>query len=222
MLPDAPPQGSNAQLEAIPNWFVGYRRGQVIFAEGDPSSHMYQVVSGCVRLQVNTDEGTRQVVNFLFRGEMFGYAFDERWMSAEAVNDVVLRCWSISSILASANRTSDILIILARASDQQFGAAVHHLERVTHLSATDRLRWFFSGLASCDGLPKADTKIDLPMTHKDIADYLGLSAETLSRSLSELEGDGFLKRVGRRRFLLGSNAQRFRWRYPGTLQIEAP
>lgn len=222
MLPRAAAQKTNAQLEAIQNWFVGYRPGQVIFADGDPASHMYQIVSGCVRLQLNTNEGTRQVVNFLFRGEMFGYAFDERWMSAEAVNDVVLRCWSITSILASANRTSEIVVMLAKASDQQFGAAVRHLEKVTHLSAADRLRWFFSGLASCDGLTKVDARIDLPMTHKDIADYLGLSAETLSRSLNELESDGFLKRVGRRQFLLGPNAQRFRWRYPDTVQIDAP
>jgi CRP/FNR family transcriptional regulator, nitrogen fixation regulation protein len=219
MMPGALASKTNPQLEAIPNWFVGYRRGQVIFAEGDPATHMYQVMSGCVRLQLDTDDGSRQVVNFLFRGEMFGYAFDERWMSAEAVNDVVLRCWSINSILASANRTSDIVIMLAQASDQQFGAAVHHLEKVTHLSATDRLRWFFSALASCDGLTKADARIDLPMTHKDIADYLGLSAETFSRSLSELEGGGFLKRVGRRRFLLGSNAQRLKWRYPDMMRI---
>jgi len=145
-----------------------------------------RIFSGCVRLQVNGVDGGRQIISFLFKGELFGYAVGRRRIAAEAVTETVVRCWSISSILALGTRSPGLAIALVGVADRHFGDIAQHLQRVTHLSATDRLRWFFSGLVSCDGLRKGNGHLELPMTRRDIADFLGLTAETLSRSILEL------------------------------------
>ncbi|OYW12903.1 MAG: hypothetical protein B7X02_03225, partial [Rhodospirillales bacterium 12-54-5] len=185
-----------------PSWLATYQPGQTIFDEGDPASHMYRVESGCVRLQVNGVDGARQIISFLFRGELFGYAVGSRQIAAEAVNETVVRCWSVSSILALGTRRPEVAVELVRVADRQFGSVAQHLQRVARLTAADRVRWFFSGLVSCDGLHRRGGHLDLPMMRRDIADYLGLTPETLSRSILELEEDGFLARKGRKGFCL--------------------
>lgn len=185
-----------------PGWLATYQPGQIIFDQGDHASHMYRVESGCVRLQVNGVDGERQIISFLFSGELFGYAVGNRQIAAEAVNETVVRCWSISSILALGSRRPEVAIELVRVADRHLGNLAQHLQRVARLAAPDRVRWFFSGLVSCDGLHRRDGHLDLPMRRRDIADYLGLTPETLSRSILELEEDGFLQRKGRTGFCL--------------------
>lgn len=185
-----------------PNWVVRHSAGQVVFDEGDPATMMYRVESGCIRLQVNGTEGARQIISFLFKGDLFGYGVEDRKISAEAVTETVLRCWKISSVLTLGTRTPEVLISLIKAADHRVGEIAHHLANVAHLSATDRIRWFLSGLVSCHGLPKSNGRLDLPMSKRDVADYLGLSAETLSRALNDLETDGFVQRDGKRGFRL--------------------
>lgn len=181
-----------------PNWVIRHSAGQVVFDEGDPACFMYRVEAGCIRLQVNGAQGARQIISFLFKGDLFGYGVEDRRISAEAVTETVLRCWKISSVLALGARAPEVLISLLKASDSRVGEIAHHLAKVTHLSATDRIRWFLSGLLNCQGLQKPDGRLELPMTKRDVADYLGLSAETLSRALNDLEMEGFVQRDGKR------------------------
>jgi CRP-like cAMP-binding protein len=91
----------------------------------------------------------------------------------------------------------------------------HHLEKVSHLTATARVRWFLSSMQNRQDLCGDDGRLDLPMTRRDIADYLSLSAETLSRAIHELEEDGFLQRAGRRAVWL--NGQELK---PGTAEAQ--
>ena len=181
-----------------PSWLVRYASGQIVFGQGDHATLMYRVESGCVRLQVNSAEGTRQIVSFLFKGDLFGYGIEDREISAEAVTDTVLRCWTTSSVLTLGTRSPEVVITLIKAADHQVGEIAHHLDKVTHLSAPDRVRWFLSGLVNCHGLRKSNGHLELPMSRRDIADYLSLSAETLSRVFNDLETEGFLEREGRR------------------------
>jgi CRP-like cAMP-binding protein len=180
---------------------------------------MYRVESGCVRLQVNGVDGERQIVSFLFKGELFGYAVGHRRIAAEAVTETVVRCWSISSILALGSRHPEVAIELVKVGDQHFGNIAQHLQRVTRLTATDRVRWFFSGLVNCNGLRRHEGHLDLPMSRRDIADFLGLSAETLSRSINELETDGFLRREGRRTVLLHGPSLQLKVKSLGELDV---
>jgi CRP-like cAMP-binding protein len=200
----AEPQASI--LDQAPGWIVRHSAGQVIFHEGDRSTNMYRLESGCVRLQVNGQDGNRQIIAFLFAGDLFGFQLSGRVYSAEAVTDVVLRCWPIQAALQLEGRSGDVAVELINASNTMFAGLAQHLVSVTRLSASDRLLWFFQGLLRCRGLKKPSGVIELPMSRRDIADYLSLTPETLSRAIADLEGQDYVQRSGRRRFLVGPRA----------------
>jgi len=202
-----------------PNWVVRYSAGQVVFDEGDPASVMYRVESGCIRLQVNGVDGARQIISFLFNGDLFGYGVEDRKISAEAVTETVLRCWKISTVLTLGARTPEVLISLIKAADSRVSEIAHHLANVAHLSAADRIRWFLSGLVNCHGLHRSNGRLDLPMTKRDVADYLGLSAETLSRALNDLETEGFVQRDGKRGLRLRGQSLELKVRSEAELEL---
>jgi CRP-like cAMP-binding protein len=185
-------------FDGIPSWVKRYKPGQTVFAEGGPSNLMFRVESGCVRLQVNGSEGVRQIISFVFSREFFGCSAEEQSFSAEAVSTTILRCWSVRAILYSGGRSADMPIALINFANAQVAEMAHHLEKVSHLTATARVRWFLSRMQNREDMSGGDGRLDLPMTRRDIADYLSLSAETLSRAIHELEEDGFLQREGRR------------------------
>ena len=184
-------------LNQAQSWIVTRRRGQLIFDSGEPSKQMYRVEAGCVRLQVNGDKGVRQIVVFLFPGDFFGYDIDSRVCAAEAASDCTLRCWSVRAVLKAADKESRVTVKLLGEAQRRFGQIAEHMEKITHLPATERVIWFIGGLLRCRGLVQDGGHIHLPMSYADIADYLGLAPETLSRVLAALESNGYVRREGR-------------------------
>ena len=179
------------------NWTVSRKRGQVIFDAGDPSRQMYRVESGCVRLQLNGLKGERQIIVFLLPGDLFGFEIDKRVCSAEAASDCLLRCWPVDAVLKPTPDQANLTIKQLEEAQSRFAEMAEHIEKIIHLPAKERVIWFLNGLLSCRGLPKTGQRMHLPMSHVDIADYLGLAPETLSRVISGLEEDGYLRRTGR-------------------------
>lgn len=189
-------------LAGTKTWKVRHRQGHVIFGEGEPSQTMYLIESGCVRLQIIAATGERQIVAFLFAGELFGFSLKERTVSAEAVTDVVLRCWSNSGVLNLSLRSKAVTMTLIGAGDSMFTSLAHHVGTVTRLPAKDRFLWFVDGVTGCPGVTTKENVIRVPMSRRDIADYLSLTPETLSRAIGDLETQGTLKRQGRQAFVL--------------------
>jgi len=189
-------------LAGTKSWTARYRKGQVIFSQGEPSRNMYLIESGCVRLQIDAAAGERHIVAFLFAGDLFGFSLKERTVSAEAVTDVVLRCWSNSGVLNLSLQSRAVTMTLINTGDSMFTSLAHHMGTVTRLPAKDRFLWFVDGVAHSPGANTKEDVIRVPMGRRDIADYLGLTPETLSRAIGDLETDGTLKRQGRQAFVL--------------------
>jgi CRP/FNR family nitrogen fixation transcriptional regulator len=161
-------------------------KDEEIFAEGDAASHYFRVVSGVVRSCKILSDGRRQIDAFHVTGEMFGIERgDEHRFSAEAVGDVTVVSFRRCSLelLAESNRplacqiVSTALINLERAQQ--------HMILLGRKSAIERVASFL--LDTADRV--ATDTIDLPMSRTDIADYLGLTIETVSRTLTQLERD---------------------------------
>lgn len=213
--------GQGDVLDGVSSWISKFKTGQIVFDEGDQSKLMYRVEEGCVRLQVNSARGRRQIVTFLFPGDLFGYEVEKRVCAAEAVTDSVLRTWPVKAVLKVGSRRTDVTIRLMEASQHMFGQLAQHLEKVTHLPALERVIWFFSGLLSCPGLPRTAGRIHLPMMREDIADHLGLAPETLSRVIATLEKRGYLRRVGRRDIVLNARTFAFKTSDHADLKIRS-
>ena len=161
--------------------------GRQIYAEGDDARSFYKVIGGTVRTCRFLNDGRRQIAAFHGAGDVFGIeSGPDHRLTAEAVTDCSIAAyrwrgldttivgddrlghWFLSHLMAALSRTREHGLLLGRGSAAQKIAAF---------------------LLEQDALNDAGSMIDLPMTRQDIADYLGLTIETVSRTLSQLERD---------------------------------
>jgi CRP-like cAMP-binding protein len=160
-----------------------YPRNTEIFGENEPADYLYKVVSGSVRTYKILSDGRRQVGGFYLPGDLFGLEFaDEHTLSAEAISDAKVLVVKRSALTALAGH--DALV-----AQQLFNLTGLELRRVQDRilllvkSAQERVASFLLEMAQ----RVSGDSIDLPMSRQDIADYLGLTIETVSRTLTSLE-----------------------------------
>jgi CRP/FNR family nitrogen fixation transcriptional regulator len=171
---------SGAQLSAT----TFHPENSVIYAQGDQAGPLYIVEFGVVRICRVTADGRRQISAFHFPGEVFGFdAAGEHQFSAESVNGAGVR-----TLRASTN--NDVTRnILALALSSLVRAQQHQLVLGRH-SAAEKVAGFIVDMIE---RTDADDVIGLPMQRNDVADYLGLTFETVSRALRALKDDGIIQ-----------------------------
>ena len=162
---------------------VKIARGRPIFEQGDAADHWFEVVSGVARAcRIHTD-GRRNLTAILFARDALGVeSGDIRRTSAEAVTDVTLIKWSRRALLDAArldpHAEDQTQCLLMRALD----VAERRVTLSGLRSASERLAGFLMLLA---GHSPAGAAIQLSMSRYDIADYLGLTVETVSRTFTQ-------------------------------------
>jgi len=163
---------------------VDYERNIEIYAEGDPAESLYQVISGTVRSYKLLDDGRRQIGAFYFPGDIFGLeAGTEHTFAAEAIVDSKLLVIRRNSFTALAAHNNNVAHQLWTLSATEVRRAQDHAT-VLIMNAEERVLGFLHEMAKRS--PGA-AEIDLPMSRGDIADYLGLTVETISRTFKQLE-----------------------------------
>jgi CRP-like cAMP-binding protein len=164
---------------------IPFARNAEIYGEGEPAEYIYKLVQGTVRTSKILADGRRQIGAFYLPGDVFGLELgDEHTFSAEAISDVKVVIAKRSSILARAARDSSV-------AHELWSTTAHELQRMQeHLlllikSAEERLAGFLLEMAARG---RSLQVVELPMSRQDIADYLGLTIETVSRTFTQLEG----------------------------------
>lgn len=180
MLPGG---GELGQSIALMGARMNFARNAEIYGEAEPAEFVYQVVSGAVRTSKILADGRRQIGGFYLPGDIFGLDIgDEHSFSAEVISDASVIYVRRSAVLALAERD-------VRVARQLWAATARELaqsqSRVLLLikSAQERIAGFLLEMAERASCGDA---VDLPMTRQDIADYLGLTIETVSRTLTTL------------------------------------
>jgi CRP/FNR family nitrogen fixation transcriptional regulator len=160
---------------------------QEIYGEGDEAQSVYQVVTGVVRTCKFLDDGRRQIDAFYVAGDLFGIepGGDYR-LSAEAVGEVTLVCYRRGSLQKLASQDAAVLPALFAFALQEMARAQDHAHLLGRKGAMEKVASFLVAWAKRH---PAGNNITLAMTRQDMADYLGLTIETVSRSLSQLERD---------------------------------
>ncbi len=170
-----------------------------IYSEGDEARCFYKVVSGVVRTCRFLSDGRRQIDAFHREGDVFGFeAGTEHRMAAEAVSDccvIAYRRRGLETMVSQDDRLGRWFFSHAMSS---MASAREHSLLLGRGSAAQKISAFLQEVAQRDG----GNVIDLPMSRQDIADYLGLTIETVSRTLSQLERDGVIGLPSARRVLL--------------------
>jgi CRP/FNR family nitrogen fixation transcriptional regulator len=156
------------------------------------------VVTGVVRSCKICKSGTRSVVSFYLPGDLFGWSEPKLSLSIEAATDSEVLFIKRSGLLSLASRDVRVANVLLTAASNEIARAQEHVLLMSK-SAKCRAATFLTDLWVRLGKAKY---LDVPMSHQDIADYLGLTIETLSRSITDLERSGLISRVTGRALLL--------------------
>jgi CRP/FNR family transcriptional regulator, nitrogen fixation regulation protein len=162
-----------------------YERNEEIFGEDEPAEYVYRVVSGAVRTMRFTCDGRRQILGFHLPGDIFGIELgDDYTLSAEAVAASEIVMVRRSAIDKAASEDSGAARSLLKLTAEQLASAREHALVLGRKGACERVAAFLLQLADRF---VAKREMDLPMSRADIADYLGLTIETVSRAFSEFE-----------------------------------
>jgi CRP-like cAMP-binding protein len=161
-----------------------FARNAEIYGEGEPAEYVYKLVRGTVRTSKILADGRRQIGAFYFPGDVFGLEVgDEHAFSAEAISDVIVLIAKRSVILARAARDSSVSQELWSATGNELRRMQDHLLLLIK-SAEERVAGFLLEMAARS---RSLQVVELPMSRQDIADYLGLTIETVSRTFTQLE-----------------------------------
>jgi CRP/FNR family transcriptional regulator len=168
------------------------KEGASIIQEGEKSDFLYVTVSGSFRMVRVTQDGRRQIVGFAFPGDFLGMSYAvANDFSAEALEPSLVCRFShnfLNEMSERHPRIKDRLIAKGRTELQK---AQDHIVILGKQNAEERVLTFFNMLVDQTGRQE----VYLPMSRQDIADYLGLRLETLSRTLAKLKKSGALVRV---------------------------
>jgi CRP-like cAMP-binding protein len=165
-------------------------RDDEIVAQEDPANWCYLVVSGCVRTVRLMEDGRRQVGEFLFAGDLFGWeALDSHDFGAEAVTQVTLRRYARRDLERLADQDRDVARKLRELSSSRLRSGREHMVLLGRKTASERIASFLLEMAARSN-SDAKSAIELPMSRSDMGDYLGLTIETVCRRLTRLRLDG--------------------------------
>jgi CRP/FNR family transcriptional regulator, nitrogen fixation regulation protein len=187
-------------LPALQRGPVRFYRDNVIALDEDADYLMF-VVTGVVRSCKICKNGARSVVSFYLPGDFFGWVDAKLSLSIEAATDTEVLFIKRRGLASLASHDARVANVLLRATTNELARAQEHVLLMSK-SAKCRTAKFLTDLWV--RLGKAQY-LDVPMSHQDIADYLGLTIETLSRSITDMERSGLIARVPSQRRLLLQN-----------------
>jgi CRP/FNR family nitrogen fixation transcriptional regulator len=180
-----------------------FARNAEIYGENEPAEYLYKVVSGSVRTYKVLNDGRRQIGAFYLAGDVFGLEVgDAHTFSAEAIvasKILVIKRSTLVSLAARDNETARKLWTMTAGELQRVQAHILLLIK----TAQERVAGFLLEMAS---RAPVGNEIDLPMSRQDIADYLGLTIETVSRTLTQLENTAAIAVPSSRRIVLRNRA----------------
>jgi len=185
---------------------VRMRRGQFIALTFEGSEAAFVVRSGALMLHVTLPGGLRQVVALFYPGDVFRAAFAPpgaaAHLSAISAGDVFRFRWSALSELAASE--PEIASYIENAMARQTARQAVHMAAVGRFDCQQRVATYLMELAMRTGVraPCGGLAFEMPLSRTDMADYLGLNADTLSRTMSRLRASGLLSHPERHRAMI--------------------
>jgi CRP/FNR family transcriptional regulator, nitrogen fixation regulation protein len=194
---------SGADVIDLMGTLMPFARNSEIYGENEPADYLYKVVRGTVRTYKVLLDGRRQIGAFHQPGDVFGFETgDAHTFSAEAITDCRIAVIKRSALMALAARDNEV-------ARQMWAFTARELQRVqAHMlllikSAQERVATFLLEMAD---RVSAKGAVELAMSRQDIADYLGLTIETVSRTLTQLEKTAAIELPTSRRIVLRNHS----------------
>jgi CRP/FNR family nitrogen fixation transcriptional regulator len=197
-LRPAPTRGSFGAIELMGSQMT-FGPNEEVFGENEPAEYVYKVIKGAVRTYKILSDGRRQIGAFYLPGDIFGLEIGkEHQFSAEAINDATVLVIRRSAVVSLAERDCEAARELWTYTARELHRVQDHMMLLVK-SAQQRVACFLLEMA--ERLATIDA-LELPMSRQDIADYLGLTIETVSRTMSQLVSDRAIRLPTSRRIVL--------------------
>jgi CRP/FNR family transcriptional regulator, nitrogen fixation regulation protein len=176
-----------------------YCRGQEICSQGEPADHWFWIIAGSARRSVIRSDGRRQIVDLLLPDDCFGFTNGAEY--DDTVEAMVADTYAGSCSRRDAEAVADSNPELAREIRQATFGAMSRLQAqlaiVGRVTALEKVGGYLLEMSARTS-SRSSAGLVLPMSRYDIADYLGLSVETVSRSLTHLKERRAIKLIGPR------------------------
>lgn len=180
-----------------------FAAGEEIYAQDENAEFVYRLLRGAVRTSRLTYDGRRQVGDFYYAGELFGLeAGEAHSYAAEALGACEVLVVKKSALRLYGEEGERFTRLIWAATVNELRRTQKHLFMLGHRTAGEKISHFLLDIAERTG----GGPITLPMGRQDIADYLGTTIETVSRTLSQLQADQVLKFDGLRLFRITHRA----------------
>ena len=171
--------------------------GEALIREGDDARHVFNITSGSVRVYKLLPDGRRQITGFLFAGDFLGLATGETYVfSAEAIEPATACRFRKSDYRALIRETPALEAALLERATHELAAAQNQMLLLGRKTALEKIATFLLDLPGHDPARVAEPgHVHLPMTRSEIADYLGLTIETVSRVVTKLKTGGVIRLI---------------------------
>jgi CRP/FNR family transcriptional regulator len=186
-----------------------FKPGTPVFWQGDEASAVFEIVEGVLRTFKILADGRRVITGFLYPGDIVGVSLRDRYLySAEPVVPSKVRRFARARFEDEIEHTPELRPLLFARLCDEMAAAQDQMVLLACKSAEERVSSFLLSIArrTC-GRRASSFSIDVPMTRLDMADYLGLTIETVSRTMTKLASRGVIASTGRHTIMIRSLAQ---------------
>jgi CRP/FNR family transcriptional regulator, anaerobic regulatory protein len=175
-----------------------FGKGEVLVREDDPAAHLFNITAGAVKIYKLLPDGRRQVLGFLFTGDFLGVGRRDRYgFTAEALSPVRLCRFPRRKFMQLLDACPTFERELLCRASSEISAAQEQMLLLGRKTARERIASFLKAVAArAERLGAPADRIHLPMTRTDIADYLGLTTETVSRIFTDLRRQGRIRLAG--------------------------
>jgi CRP/FNR family nitrogen fixation transcriptional regulator len=183
---------------------VSHGLGETIFDEGQSADRVYQLISGALRTCRLLRDGRRQIEAFHFPGDVFGLESGAAYrVSAQTLSATLARVMPRAALETLAAERGDVVRRLLALTTDSLRRSQDHALMLGRRAACERVAALLLDLAERTG---AQALLDVPMGRQDMADYLGLTIETVSRTLTQFQHDGLIALPAARKVLLRDRA----------------
>jgi len=194
----SPDRRNSDRLFAFGSKEKTYRPDEQIYREEDSADHIYRMIRGTVRGYKLLNNGGRKIEAFRIRGDIFGLETgDRRDCCAEAIDNVRVMVARRSPVVGAPSDSDTVSELWAATMKELHRVRLHALWLAKN--SEQRIAGFLLEISRRLGEPNI---VYLPMSRQDIADYLGVTIETVSRALTQFETKGILRRPGPRQIAL--------------------
>lgn len=186
---------------------TNYKKGEIIFFEGDISDKLYVINHGKIKVFKYNKEGKEQILYILSSGDFLGdlslLKKDEFKFNAEALEDVNICQLTKDDFDQAVKENPDISLKLLEVLYERINKLENLVESLSTKDIETRISRLLLGLIKDFGIPQDNTVIlELPLSREDMANYIGVTRETISRRLNAMQEEGTLTLEGNRTIIL--------------------